>query len=292
MRPLPLVLAALLPSLASAQAVTLDITFAQGRTTETLGPDDCAIKIPVTWTLSTFVIACSDLKIWIESGSCGSTPSEPIVHTEIVTLQDKSGTFDLLANELPISAGADAGTGCGTLDIEQTFNVCGAVTVSLTGLCAAGDPIATDSAPPTIEYDSLPPDPPIITVEGVDSALVVSVSVDDDTSAVILVVTDPSGAEKARIERAVPTGTIRIEGLANGTPYTVTAQARDDAGNLSELSNSVDGTPVPTCGFWCSYLGAGGSERGGCSSTGGTMIAVMSMLAGLCLVMRRRGRWR
>jgi hypothetical protein len=292
MRRLPLVLAALLPSLASAQGVTLDITFAQGRTTETLGPDDCAIIIPGTWTLSTAVVTCSRLQIWLTSETCGDAPgSNPIVVNRSL-VAETTGTFDIPADMLPISAGADAGTGCGTLDIEQTFNVCGAVTVNLTGLCSSGDPIVTDSAPPTIEYDSLPPDAPDISVEGVDSALVVSVSVDDDTTAVIIVVTDPSGEVAARVERATPTGTIRIGGLDNGTTYTVTAQARDDAGSLSAVSEPISGTPALTCGFFCRYVNAGGTETGGCSSGGDTMLAVMSMLAGLCLVMRRRGRWR
>ena len=294
MRRAALALLALLPSLAWGQAVTLNITFAQGAETQTVGADDCGITIPVTWKLNTIVLACS-IEFWLTTSSCGTDRgSNAAVHEEQLNSSQTTGSFSLAASKLPLSGGVDGGSvGCGAPGLDQTFNLCGKLAYNSSFICGSGDATATDSDPPTIHYDSLPPAPPEITrVEGVDSALVVSVSVDEDTSAVIIIVTDPSGAEVARVERTTPTGTIRIGGLTNETTYTVTAQARDDAGNVSASSTAVNATPVLTCGFLCRYVNDGGTETGGCSSAGGTLLALAGALSGVGLARARRRRSR
>jgi hypothetical protein len=296
MRRVALVLVALVPGLVWAQGVALNITFAQGAETQTVGPDDCDIDIPVSWTLNSGVIACDDLQFWLATGNCGTEPgSNPIVFETSIFPTDISGSFVLPAVDLPVDAGADGGTGCGAIGIEQTFKLCGGVRYNLSSFCGSGDATATDNQPPTIRYDSKPPAAPEITrVEPLDSALSVSVTAtDQDTTALIVVVTDPSGIEVAREERQTPGGsiTIRVRGLDNGTTYTVTAVARDSAGTLSPESAPSLGTPVLTCGFLCHYVSAGGSETG-CSSAGGALLASAGVLAGIWLARARRRRSR
>ncbi|HZA52203.1 MAG TPA: MXAN_2561 family MXYO-CTERM-anchored protein [Myxococcaceae bacterium] len=296
MRRVAFVLVALVPGLVWAQGVTLNITFVQGAETQTIGADDCAIDIPIRWTLSSAVLPCTDLEFWLTTGSCGTDPGEHEVISVVSQGSLFSGltndSFALSAADLPVNAGADGGTGCGASGIEQTFKVCGRVRHDPTGFCGSDAPTATDNQPATIRYDSVPPDAPTITrVESLDSALSISVSVDDDTTALIVTVTDPAG-KVVRVEREVSSGTtIRIGSLTNETTYTVTVVARDDAGNLSPESAPETGTPVLTCGFFCRYKSAGGSEAG-CSSGGGALLAFAGVFAGIWLAHARRRRSR
>ncbi len=73
---------------------------------------------------------------------------------------------------------------------------------------------------------------------------------DQDTN-IIYPVRDPDGVlQPNRIE---------ISGLQNNTTYYIQVRARDKAGNLSEGSEVVEGTPQPTLG-WLELL----DEKGGC----------------------------
>jgi hypothetical protein len=291
MRSLPLVLLAFAPTVASAQ-IALDITLTQGRTEEVFGPNDCGGNIPITWTL-TPIINCTELRIWMTTESCLPDPDRAagdlLILTEPANLQRFSDTFDRAVDELPLFVGADGGVSCGDLGHDITWKLCGNTKfASVTG--GTCDTLVSETSPPTIRFDSkAPPAPAITAVDERDSAIAVTVSVDaNDTDTVIVVATDPSGTQAAREERATPISSIRLGGLTNGTTYSITAQARDAAGNLSELSEAVPATPVLTSGFFRRYVDAGGSEDGGCSSGGGAALGALSAIAGLWLAWRRR----
>ena len=82
------------------------------------------------------------------------------------------------------------------------------------------------------------------------------------------------------------TRSVTINNLENGKTYSVRVVALDAAGNESEPSDTAEGTPVPTQGFWGNYQDAGGQDTGGCSAVGG--ISASWALLALGLLRRRR----
>ena len=290
MRRLPLVLLAIAPSAAWAQS-SLEVTLNQGSNTAVVGPNDCGINISVTWTV-TPLATCSSLKIWLSTAnSCPQEPAatDPVLEQRGPPLSETTRTFNLAVGDLPLF-GADAGVSCGAPGQDVTFKLCASVKVI--GALNTCDTFVEETTPPTVRYDSTPPPAPTITrADEQDSAIVVTVSIQgDDVASVIVVATDSSGAQAAQVERATPTGSIRLGNLTNGTTYNVTAQARDEAGNLSQTSQPVQATPVLTSGFFRRYLDEGGSEQGGCSSAGGAALGALSVAAGMWLAWRRRRR--
>ena len=87
------------------------------------------------------------------------------------------------------------------------------------------------------------------------------------------------------------TGKQEIQGLVNGTAYTLQAFALDDAGNKSAASATATGTPVETAGFFAAYRGAGGAETGGCGVAGGSASVAALALLGFWWSSRRMGSW-
>ena len=92
-----------------------------------------------------------------------------------------------------------------------------------------------------------------------------------------------------RFRKAAGEGNVVADGLVNGVTYRVQAQIVDEAGNESDLSDAVEGTPVKSNGLGDAYVDAGGEERGGCAATGGGIAggAVLAML-GIWLSTRRK----
>ncbi|GAB4291581.1 MAG: hypothetical protein Kow0090_05100 [Myxococcota bacterium] len=66
-----------------------------------------------------------------------------------------------------------------------------------------------------------------------------------------------------KYDKSSITGEITIEGLQNYTTYEIAARALDDAGNLSDYSEPMLGTPRPVDDFYEYYRKAGGKETGG-----------------------------
>jgi hypothetical protein len=76
----------------------------------------------------------------------------------------------------------------------------------------------------------------------------------------IVVVRTSDGAVSSDTSVTAPATSARIDGLENSTTYAVYVSAFDLAGNESEPSDAIEGTPVPTCDFWSCYQGR---EKGG-----------------------------
>jgi hypothetical protein len=85
---------------------------------------------------------------------------------------------------------------------------------------------------------------------------------------------------------------VRVEGLVNGVPYTVTAFSRSEEGNVSlESAAYVPGdpsevTPIPILDGWEAYKEAGGQDSGGCQAGAGGLAALLGAAA--LLRLRRR----
>ena len=101
----------------------------------------------------------------------------------------------------------------------------------------------------------------------------------------------------------VPVGTnsVRVAGLANGTPYTLAVVAIDPSGGVSPVSPQVTATPQPTMGFIEKYKQDGGAATG-CSlspspTSNRASLSWIAIVAALVLVLvsarcTRRGRRR
>jgi hypothetical protein len=75
-----------------------------------------------------------------------------------------------------------------------------------------------------------------------------------------------------------------VDDLVNGATYDVTVLALSAAGNPSQPSNAMSGSPIPADDFWDRYTGAGGQEEGGCAAGAAGPLA----LAGLAVAFARR----
>ena len=104
------------------------------------GPNECATVLTATWVLPTLIgTACSDLKFWATSGSCGEAAAtgdvalKTVSQTEILTSSvvsgGRSGNFTFTLGALPIfsDSDTDAGVACGSDGLERTAVICGAV---------------------------------------------------------------------------------------------------------------------------------------------------------------------
>ena len=94
---------------------------------------------------------------------------------------------------------------------------------------------------------------------------------------------------------------VRLNGLTNGTPYTVAVVSIDPSGGTSPLSPSAPATPAPTSGFYDNYKHAGGAASGcalapePASSRGRWIWIVVTMAIIVAIIAariwrRRRGR--
>lgn len=86
---------------------------------------------------------------------------------------------------------------------------------------------------------------------------------------------------------------VSLDGLTNGTTYAVTVTSIDSAGSTSDRYNEsavsapVQATPLDAEDFFERYRRLGGTETGGCDTTGTASLALVAL--GLLLARRRRG---
>lgn len=276
----------LLPALAQAQTQSLTLSFANNTTTRVVGPGQCDTSI--TFSFSASATACEDLQVWLTTGSCGNDPvkadGDVVVHT--VSVADfnatRTGTGEFAVTRLPIFSEE----ACGVLQDEVDVGLCGRVKTpnGFSGACDAN----VKSTGLTVTYDALPPSRPVISdIAELDEGLRVTVA-SLEAGARLRAEVAPAGSTDFVSGATTITNTrsVVVNGLENGTTYSVRVVALDAAGNESEASEPVDGTPVPSQGFWGNYKDAGGQDTGGCSAVGG-LSASWALLA-LGLLRRRR----
>ncbi|MDQ3266941.1 MAG: hypothetical protein M3Y59_25355 [Myxococcota bacterium] len=296
----PLLLLVLSPA-AFAQSGTLTVEF-QEEVELVVGPTQCDATIPLDWTATVTggATPCTDLRLWVTSRTtCGDAPQGSDLDRGTVTateLAAGSGRKSFLLSELTgISGGVDAGTGCGALGFEQTFIGCGRYVLpsGFPASCSTTTAV-TNSSIPKLIYDAKAPAVPVLdAVVPLDGALQARVTTGADAVTVILFVKETSAPEAAYAQAttfSAEAGSGRIEGLVNGTPYSVKAYAEDLVSNRSAVSAELGGTPQASEGFFGNYRRMGGAEEGGCSAVGGgSMIsALMLVVLGASCFRRRR----
>lgn len=293
MRTFLLMAALLLSSAASAQ-----VTFTFGTTnaqTLRFGKDDCQNPVSVTWTRT--LQPCDRLSLWITTtGSCqgaGADTSKGDVALDEIPqstfLASTTGTFTLERSILPFGS-SGGGTGCGGLNDEKTFTLCGA-TRQIDTLSGCNATVVNATAA-RIVYDGKPPAAPTVSApSGLDSATSVTVNASSDairgTVRVLL------NEEVVRtVDWSTGSGALRVENLENDVTYDVEATVADEAGNVSNPSQRVQVTPTRTNGYMTVYAEAGGQETGGCGAVGGEVAggAALAVL-GFWLFSRRNRSW-
>jgi hypothetical protein len=277
-----------------AQTLVLDIN---GLPADVVARTQCDVLMRVHWAVTSTTAKCQDLKIWVTSNSCDedgpdTTKDEKMIGT-VSDLTAGSGDLYFKVNTLPAFTNDNAAGACG-LSIERTYNFCGTFKVRDTlGNCPNNDVSpTTSSTTPTLKYDALAPDAPVIEeIVALDGRLSVVLSTNASDADVYQVFVRPVGETIFRSvgKTSTASASASVSDLTNGTTYEIQATVLDEAGNESPPSAVMTGTPVKTDGFFERYKGAQGSERGGCSSAGGPWWALLSLSwAGVRFSRRRR----
>lgn len=79
-----------------------------------------------------------------------------------------------------------------------------------------------------------------------------------------------------------------MSGLENFVTYTINVYAVSEAGNVSDKSDDVTGTPTAVLDWWEWYQLNGGVDDGGCGAGGAGPLAVVGVAALLAALRRRR----
>lgn len=135
-----------------------------------------------------------------------------------------------------------------------------------------------------------PPAPGGVSVTPGDSALNVrwSESTDAKEYSVVASTTDARDPAGTHAYGRTNATSDRAGGLVNGVTYEVVVYAYSDAGNRSEASAVVTGTPQPVSDFWEHYQASGGAEGGGCASGPAGALALLGTAALLALARRKK----
>ncbi len=285
-------------SAAFAQTGTLTVEF-QEEAELVVGPTQCDATIPLNWTANVAGVSpCTGLSLWVTSRTaCGDeAQSGDLILDGFTAAEISSGSGSRrfpLSNLTGISGGADAGSGCGALGFQQTFIGCGRFDVN-GGFPATCNTKVANSSLPKLIYDAKAPATPVLdAVVPLDGALQARVTTGTDAVTVLLFIKETSAPEESYAQAttfSAEAGSGRIEGLVNGTSYSVKAFAEDLVSNRSEVSAELSGTPQASEGFFGNYRRLGGAEEGGCSAVGGgSMIsALMLVVLGASCFRRRR----
>ncbi|MBF5044962.1 hypothetical protein FGE12_21350 [Aggregicoccus sp. 17bor-14] len=318
MRSSLLLLSLLLPAVASAQTLTLGFvttsTNTAASTTRTVGPADCGTNVSITWSVDTAQV-CDNLVVWVQpfADNCPSdgtlpanrltvftrTPSQVASASPLsnVNGSQHGGTENIALDTLLTTVGTPTAVGsknaCGA-DVQETrlFRVCGFTKASsdLVGSCSSTKNITSTPSDLQIAYDHEKPAPPALTVKGQDGKLVVTIPDADDIATAQVEYRKETDTGFTPAGSHSPTKSFEISNLDNGVTYFVRATQTDLAGNVSDLSAEVAGTPVAVTDFYEAYQAAGGTETGGCGVAGGASLSTGAALAvlGLWVASRRR----
>lgn len=284
----PIALALMLSSSALAQTIQLQI---DNSNKVVVSPRQCDTTRLISWTASTVAGWCTDLQIWVTAGECGDSPGTGDTPQFTASFQSTDRTFQFQVKDLPIFHQADAGFMCGDTTINQVHKICAAAKFAGTfGTCSN---VTRGSNPPTIEYRGKPPPAPTITsLLEQDSALTVEVSASSDVITFHVQVREAGAGDFVNaLDFNASAGRGKVEGLTNGTLYEVRVVGEDAAGNLTDPSDIVQGTPVKSDGFYATYRREGGADLGGCGDISGGGMDWRLLLIGLGflpLLWRRR----
>ncbi|MBN1205246.1 MAG: hypothetical protein JXB05_10010 [Myxococcaceae bacterium] len=241
----------------------------------------CDLARTVNWTYNGSTVTCSDLRIWLASGtSCAEEPPADSKELDRVTQAElaaqRTGQVTFEVQDLP---GFTDEAPCPVADREDDYRLCASIKLSGAVDCGSGTFQKDDIE---IVYDTKPPAVPTIeSVAALDSALSIRVNPPDDASKVHLSIERADGTGSAwEMNQSVDQTLFRVENLENGVTYRVTAQSEDSAENRSAASAPQEGTPIPTRGFFDRYVEAQGAETGGCGAAagglaGGWVLAVL-----------------
>ncbi|HEY8210685.1 MAG TPA: MXAN_2561 family MXYO-CTERM-anchored protein [Myxococcaceae bacterium] len=249
---------------AGAQSVTLDVNQKQA---VLLAKNDCNLTLNANWSINAAgATACDALTIWATTAtSCANAPVAGDLEIGIVPqaswVTQATGSFQFKVSDLPLFTSAAT---CPQDMKNDVMRVCAFTKYSpLGGNCVE----AKASQPPTLTYDTTPPEPPVITsVVPQDSALQINFTAKSDVSTVAVAYQSAIGPYTEGPEGPAASGSIRLEGLTNGITYAVLLRAKDAAENESTASNVLNGTPVLSFGFFASYKNSHGDTEGGCAA--------------------------
>lgn len=255
-----------------------------------VGADDCDLLVSVNYAAAPGGVSCSDVEIWATRENCGSDVAAGDLPIAMISAQELqlqgSGTVTFRVGDLPAFTSEQS---CGTPGQLLTHRICSKheVDSSQFGSCSTTQ-VSKGSSPPKVTYDSQPPPPPVILeVTPKDSGLSVRATT---TDAVLLrAELRPAASVDEFVAQSgtSSTGVLSISNLQNGIEYEVRVVAEDAAGNVSEPSASVLGTPVQTIGFFGSYCRAGGDCEGGCGAAAGAP-TLLGLLAAAFALSRRK----
>jgi hypothetical protein len=299
----------LLATAASAQTINLNFAGSGSQiTTLNRGQAGCNDQVQVVWTTTglSSANACGSLQIWVtNSQTCADAPSSGTSADGGVGTDLSIGTFSLASqtqgtattfrvSDIPGVAG---GGGCSAaIDVRNAICASVAFRNTIGGTCGtlqAGNLI--------VRYDNVAPAPPSVgPLLAQDSRIIVPLGSGGDPDVVFYLVqyainpTNPGDTPNWTTTPQIPATvtSYAINGLVNGTTYVVQAFSLDQVNNQSLASAQQTATPQATDGFWAQYKAAGGTETGGCSSTGSALSPALLALGALgvlgSLVRRRR----
>jgi hypothetical protein len=303
----------LLPLTVAAQTVTTaPVVTLQTANDNFRNATQCNQDFNFTLTVpTTSAVVCSDLRVWLAPASTsgtGSCPDRPPDGADIVetisptnqVLTSQSVSFSIGVGTLPIFTNGDAGTAsCIDSQLDQAFLVCASFDVlSGVGLTCStsGLPVTKNASPPFIRFDSIKPQAPQLDqVVGLDSAVAVHFTILDDATRVIITASDPATGQTITTQDvSLKNGgsVANVTGLKDGVEVQITAVSIDEAGNQSDVSKSLTGMPIPTCGFGCTLNNSGGGSAVGCSAVGGASLGILGLVAGAIAFSRRNRTWR
>ena len=290
--------AALLLGTVAAAQQAINLSFPGSQTNQAFNQSGCNNQVRVNWMVTGVVTTCQTFTIWVATGaSCGDSPgtsatdggSDLVLDTPNLSTAT-SGTESFFVSQMPGVAGHQCNE---ALDVKNA--VCASLGVG-NGTISGGCNIIRGTPLLTARYDTIPPDPPDLSVDPLDSKLAVHFAYNGAGASDILeyaVEYRPDGTDAGftRISGiSVQDPSQTISGLLNGTPYEIQGFAFDEANNQSEASAPVIATPEHSSGFWEEYKNAGGHEIGGCSATGAAVPSVIGALAALAALLGGRRR--
>jgi hypothetical protein len=284
-----LLLALLAPALARAQAISAGtINFAPAAIGSALCNSSSTTNLTLSFNLQLIANASVTTGSYIVYATTAATTTSTNGLTVCpssagtVTTVPASSTASQVVSVGAATVVSVAGQNCS--NASSTINVC-------VHYVPSGSSIVTGSAVGVISLSTQPPSAPFIwLVEPASGALLVHWNPGGGTAPSYYQIVATAGGVSTYGKNIYSAGQNvngRIDGLTNGTTYTVTVIAFSAGADPSPASNAVLATPQQTQGFWDRYQAEGGKEQGGCASGPAGLGALLLSAAGLAGLRRR-----